>query len=79
MAHIENAPSDNPALLADFISADELIRQLGITHDTRRRYEQQPESYFPIGVKIGRRRLYLRRAVADWLKMRVGEPIDDAA
>lgn len=64
-------------LLADYISASELLIELGISHETLRTYEATPEALFPLGVKIGRRRLYSRRAIREWLRMRVGDPVDD--
>lgn len=79
MSNYHSVESASNQLLADFVAATELARELGVTPSTLARYENQPESLFPLGVKVGRRRLYSRRAIVAWLRMRVGEPIDDAA
>ena len=53
------------AILAGWISRGELARELGLTEDTLRRWEDRRIG--PVCVRAGRRVYYRRTAVQDWL------------
>lgn len=55
-----------PALLAGWISRGELARELGISVDTLGRWEARRVG--PPCVRAGRKVLYRRSAVQDWLQ-----------
>lgn len=55
-----------PALLAGWISRGELARELGISVDTLGRWEARRIG--PPCVRAGRKVLYRRSAVQDWLQ-----------
>lgn len=71
--------SEQRSVLAGLIPADELTRELGITRNTLRRYEADPMSMFPQGMKIGPRKYYSRRGIDRWLRLNLGDALDDAA
>jgi hypothetical protein len=57
---------DTPGtILAGWISRGELARELGLTEDTLRRWEDRRIG--PVCVRAGRRVYYRRTAVQDWL------------
>lgn len=58
-----NTPA--PALLTGWISRHDLARALGVTVDTLGRWEARRAG--PPCVRAGRKVLYRRRAVEDWL------------
>jgi hypothetical protein len=53
------------AILAGWISRGELARELGLSEDTLRRWEDRRIG--PVCVRAGRRVYYRRAAVQDWL------------
>lgn len=52
-------------ILAGWISRSELARELGLTEDTLRRWEDRRIG--PVCVRAGRRVYYRRATVQDWL------------
>lgn len=71
--------SEQSSVLAGLIPADDLLRELSITRNTLRAYENDPMSMFPTSMKIGRRKYYSRRGIDRWLRLNLGDGIDDAA
>ena len=55
-------------LLGDFLTEPELARELGVCQMTVRRWRAVGDA--PPTTRLGRRILYRRDAVADWLKSR---------
>ena len=53
-------------LLADWISREQLAGELGITADTLARWEARRQG--PPCTRIGRKSLYRRIAVQDWIR-----------
>lgn len=63
--------TDKPGLLSEWISRDDLARQLSVTTDTLARWATQGSG--PPRIRIGRRVLYRRSSVAKWLsEMEIG-------
>lgn len=73
------AHSEQSSVLAGLIPADDLLRQLDITRNTLAKYEADPFRMFPQGMKIGRKKYYSRRGIDRWLRLNLGDAIDDAA
>ena len=63
--HPETAP-EPLNLLADWISREQLARELGLTADTLARWEARRQG--PPCTRIGRKTLYRRVAVQDWIR-----------
>ena len=61
----EAAP-DSLNLLADWISRDQLARELGLKPDTLARWEARRLG--PPCTRLGRKTLYRRAAVTDWIR-----------
>jgi predicted DNA-binding transcriptional regulator AlpA len=59
-------PPEPLNLLADWISRDQLARELGLTADTLARWEARRQG--PPCTRIGRKSLYRRAAVQDWIR-----------
>ena len=59
-------PPEPLNLLADWISRDQLARELGLTADTLARWEARRQG--PPCTRIGRKTLYRRVAVQDWIR-----------
>ncbi len=59
------AAIEPPNLLADWISREQLARELGVTSDTLARWEARRQG--PPCTRIGRKALYRRAAVQDWI------------
>jgi predicted DNA-binding transcriptional regulator AlpA len=53
-------------LLADWISREQLAGELGLTSDTLARWAARREG--PPSTRIGRKSLYRRAAVQDWIR-----------
>lgn len=67
MTHTNIDLAPDPAhLLAEWISRDDLARALSLTPDTLGRWEAQRTG--PPCTRLGRRVLYRRAAVQDWLR-----------
>lgn len=67
MTHTFTDPVPDPShLLADWISRDDLARELNLTPDTLGRWEARREG--PPCTRLGRRVLYRRASVQDWLR-----------
>jgi len=68
MAETESASSDGakPGLLDDWISRRTLANELGLSVDTLARWETRRIG--PTCVRIGRKVLYRRGAVQEWLR-----------
>jgi len=67
MTHIFTDPVPDPShLLAEWISRDDLARELNLTADTLGRWEARREG--PPCTRMGRRVLYRRASVQDWLR-----------
>ena len=67
MTQPEDAPATVPPnLLADWISREQLARELGLTPDTLARWEARRQG--PPCTRIGRKTLYRRLAVQDWVR-----------
>lgn len=60
------AGPEAPNLLADWISREQLARELGLTPDTLARWEARRQG--PPCTRIGRKTLYRRLAVQDWVR-----------
>jgi transcriptional regulator with XRE-family HTH domain len=60
------AAVEPPGLLADWISREQLARELGLTSDTLARWEARRQG--PPCTRIGRKSLYRRVAVQDWIR-----------
>jgi hypothetical protein len=66
MTQTDTQPVQSPAhLLDDWISRDALARELSVTPDTLGRWEARREG--PPCTRIGRKVLYRRASVQDWL------------
>lgn len=66
MQTIAPAPQDEPLnLLADWISREQLARELGLTYDTLSRWEARQIG--PSCTRIGRKVFYRRDTVRAWL------------
>jgi hypothetical protein len=59
-------PPEPLNLLADWISREQLARELGLTADTLARWEARRQG--PPCTRIGRKTLYRRVAVQDWIR-----------
>lgn len=59
-------PHEPLNLLADWISREQLAGELGITSDTLARWEARRQG--PPCTRIGRKALYRRIAVQDWIR-----------
>jgi transcriptional regulator with XRE-family HTH domain len=59
-------PHEPLKLLADWISREQLAGELGITADTLARWEARRQG--PPCTRIGRKSLYRRIAVQDWIR-----------
>jgi len=57
--------ADRSGLLSDWISRDDLAKQLSVTTDTLARWVTQGSG--PPRIRIGRRVLYRRSSVEKWL------------
>ena len=67
MTQTDTQPVHAPAqLLDDWISRDALARELSVTTDTLGRWEKRREG--PPCTRIGRKILYRRASVQDWLR-----------
>lgn len=67
MTHIHTDPVPDPShLLAEWISRDDLARELNLTPDTLSRWEARREG--PPCTRLGRKVLYRRASVQDWLR-----------
>lgn len=67
MTHIDpEAAPDSLNLLADWISRDQLARELGLKPDTLARWEARRQG--PPCTRLGRKTLYRRAAVQDWIR-----------
>ena len=67
MTQTDTQPVHAPAqLLDDWISRDALARELSVTPDTLGRWEARREG--PPCTRIGRKILYRRASVQDWLR-----------
>ncbi len=71
--------SEQTSVLAGLIPAEDLLRELGITRNTLSKYEADPMLMFPLSMKIGRRKYYSRRGIDRWLRLNLGDSINDAA
>jgi hypothetical protein len=60
------ASQESPNLLADWISRKQLAHELGLTTDTLARWEARRQG--PPCTRIGRKTLYRRVAVQDWVR-----------
>jgi len=63
-------------ILADWISRNELARELGITTDTLGRWAAQRKG--PAYVKAGRKIFYRRDVVRAWLQSKEVQPVKPA-
>jgi hypothetical protein len=61
-----DAPHEPLNLLVDWISREQLAGELGITTDTLARWEARRQG--PPCTRIGRKSLYRRAAVQDWIR-----------
>jgi predicted DNA-binding transcriptional regulator AlpA len=69
MPHAATAVREQPLnLLADWISRDQLASELSITRETLARWEARHEG--PPCTRIGRKVLYRRASVQDWIRSR---------
>ena len=59
-------------LLADWISREQLAGELGLTSDTLARWEAR--RFGPPCTRIGRKALYRRASVQDWIRAQVWVP-----
>lgn len=64
--HAEKAPQGNEPLLADWMTRAELAADLHVSIDTLARWETRRIG--PPLVRVGRRVLYRREGVRDWLR-----------
>ncbi|SEP20844.1 Helix-turn-helix domain-containing protein [Salinihabitans flavidus] len=67
MTHPHTEPDTDPApLLAEWISRDDLARELNLTPDTLGRWEARRQG--PPCTRLGRKVFYRRASVQDWLR-----------
>lgn len=59
------APAPESPLLSEHMSRDDLAAELGVSKDTLARWHSQRIG--PPSVKLGKRTLYRREAVREWL------------
>lgn len=64
------------ALLDDWMSRAELAAELGVTEDTLQRWHAQRSG--PACVRVGKKVLYRREAVREWLVAREIQPVSRA-
>jgi len=77
MKSMEIASHDHSGgILADWISRNELARELGITTDTLGRWAAQRKG--PAYVKAGRKIFYRRDVVRAWLQSKEVKPVKPA-
>jgi len=77
MESMEIASHDQTgSILADWISRNELARELGITTDTLGRWAAQRKG--PAYVKAGRKIFYRRDVVRAWLQSKEVRPVKPA-
>lgn len=77
MIELEEAPNAAaPTLLACWISRGELATELGVSADTLGRWEAR--RFGPPCVRAGRKVLYRRSAVRDWLQAQELPPVKRA-
>ena len=67
MKDMQNDPVEEvPALLADWISREQLARALDLTTDTLSRWEARRQ--VPLCTRIGRPIFYRRAAIQEWIR-----------
>lgn len=67
MTQTDVTPEAEPlGLLADWISREQLARELGVKPDTLARWEARRQG--PPCTRIGRKTLYRRSAIQDWIR-----------
>lgn len=67
MTQTDVTPEAEPlGLLADWLSREQLARELGVKPDTLARWEARRQG--PPCTRIGRKILYRRAAIQDWIR-----------